>query len=156
MPEDVLAAQRPIRSPLAPAMLIGIPSIDKAHEELLWQLDRLMSNPDAPVNSEPFSEVLSQLGLAITAHFRDEENIFKALPMPEDLVASHVQAHTDILRQYAQLNFDLMNGMPLGRSGVLAKIREWILGHLLEHDLRIRDFLATPATAPGDRVEESR
>lgn len=155
MPEDVFDGRRPSRSPLAPALLIGISSIDKAHEELLWQLDRLMSDPDAPVDSEPFSEILSQLGLAITAHFRDEEKIFKALPMPADLAARHVQAHSDILRQYAQLNFDLMNGMPLGRSCVLAKIRQWILGHLLEHDLRIRDFLANPTPARGDRVEES-
>lgn len=155
MPEDIFTARRPIRSPLAPALLIGISSIDKAHEELLWQLDRLMIDPYAPVDSEPFSEILSQLGLAITAHFRDEEKIFKALPMPADLAARHVQAHSDILRQYAQLNFDLMNGVPLGRSSVLAKIRQWILGHLLEHDLRIRDFVENPTTARGDRVEES-
>lgn len=136
-------------------MLIGVRSIDEAHEELIGQLDLLMSDADALVDSVHFSEIFSQLGLAITEHFRDEEAVFKALPMPTDLVAGHIQAHNDILRQYTQINLDLMDGIRPGRADVLAMIRAWILDHLLEHDLVIRDYL-TEAAAVHDRIAEPR
>ena len=49
----------------APSLLIGVPEIDDEHDELIRQLDHLRGDPDALLESERFSEVLSQLGAQI-------------------------------------------------------------------------------------------
>lgn len=128
---------------LDPMLLIGVPVIDDEHRELARQLDELVGNPQDLPDSANFLETLSQLGGQINAHFNNEERFFKSLGMPEALVSSHVQAHTDILVQYTQLNIDLMQGKAPNRTDVLRLIKDWIIGHIARHDLIIRDYLPT-------------
>ncbi len=123
------------------SLLIGVPSIDQEHHDLVTQLESLITTTDAHPNSEHFSEIFSRLGQQITDHFVHEEEIFRALDMPADEVQDHVQTHTEILNQYVRLNIDLMEGQPLARSDVLRMIKRWIVDHVLQHDIRIRNYL---------------
>jgi hemerythrin len=58
-------------------------------------------------------------------------------------VAEHVEAHTAILEQYAQMNCDLMEGKTLGRSQALLEVKGWIIDHLHRYDSRIKLYLPT-------------
>jgi hemerythrin-like metal-binding protein len=127
-----------------PSMLIGVQSIDKEHYALLTQLNRLIENPLAEPASESFAEVLSQLGPQICAHFDSEERVLRSCGMPADEVAEHVEAHTEILEQYAQMNCDLMEGKALARSEAMREVKGWIIDHLRNYDSRIKLYLPTP------------
>ena len=129
--------------PLNPMLLIGVPAIDKEHGELARQLDALTANPQDQPDSANFLETLSQLGVQINTHFNNEERLFKSLGMPEALVSSHLRAHTDILVQYTQLNMDIMQKEVPDRADVLKLIKNWIIEHIVRHDLTIRDYLPT-------------
>lgn len=122
-------------------LLIGDPATDKEHIELVTQLDALIDNPDAHPRSEPFSEILSRLGTQISVHFDNEERLMNALGMPDDDLSRHVHAHSTILDEYSRLNFDLMEGKAFSQPAILALLKNWIIGHIVSHDLRIRDFL---------------
>jgi hemerythrin-like metal-binding protein len=128
---------------LETSLRIGLPSIDREHHALLSHLNRLLENPQQPA-SERFIDVLTRLGGEIDAHFRNEETVLGACGMPQPEVELHFQAHTEILEQYADLNYGLMNGEHFSRPDVLMMIQHWIIGHLMQHDLRIRDFLPAP------------
>ena len=130
-----------VTSHLHPSLLLGVPSIDSEHDDLVKQLDKLASQPDAIPNSERFTSILSQLADQINSHFTSEEKFFKSLPMPADEIASHVKAHTDILNQYAQLNFELMQGKALNRTDILVLIKSWIVEHVIRFDLNIKKYL---------------
>jgi hemerythrin-like metal-binding protein len=125
-------------------MLIGVQSIDKEHYTLLTQLNRLIENPLAEPASESFAEVLSQLGPQICAHFDSEERVLRSCGMPADEVAEHVEAHTEILEQYAKMNCDLMEGKTLARTEALREVKGWIIDHLRRYDSRIKLYLPTP------------
>jgi hemerythrin len=127
-----------------PSMLIGVHSIDKEHYALLTQLNRLIENPKAEPASETFAEVLSHLGPQISAHFDSEERVLKSCGMPANEVAEHVEAHTEILEQYARMNCDLMEGKTLARSDALREVKGWIIDHLRRYDSRIKLYLPTP------------
>jgi hemerythrin-like metal-binding protein len=124
-------------------MLIGVQSIDREHSSLITQLNRLIENPKAEPASESFVDVLSHLGPQISAHFDSEEGVLKSCGMPAHEVAEHVEAHTAILEQYAQMNCDLMEGKTLGRSQALIEIKGWIIDHLHRYDSRIKLYLPT-------------
>lgn len=124
-----------------PSMLIGVPSIDREHSALISQLNRLIENPLAEPDSESFAEILSLLGPQISSHFDDEEMVLKTCGMPAAEVAEHVEAHTEILEQYAQMNCDLMEGKPLSRSDALREVKDWIVDHLRRYDSRIKLYL---------------
>ena len=121
-------------------MLTGVPSIDREHDALLVQLNRLLDNPQTQPASDSFSEVLSCLGTQIVAHFDSEENILKSCGMPAEEVAAHVRAHTEILEQYARMNCDLMDGKAPTRPEALCTVKNWIIDHLWQYDSKIAGY----------------
>lgn len=133
----------PFRLDTDPPMLIGVPSIDREHYALITQINRLIENPLTEPASETFADVLSQIGPQIRFHFDSEEGLLKSCGMPADEVAEHVEAHTEILEQYALMNCDLMEGKPLTRSQALLQVKGWIIDHLRRYDSRIRQYLPT-------------
>ena len=134
-------------SNLEASLLIGVPAIESEYRQLFDRLDRLIADPTAPPDSEAFSALLSELGMMLLEHFRQEETQFQALGMPQDLVRGHIQAHTEIIDQYAQLNLDLMHGKSVDRTEALRMIQGWVLGHVAHHDLLITDYLPKPPSA---------
>ena len=127
-------------------LVLGVPAIDDEHGELARQLDELSAHPQDCPDSENFLETLSRLGGQINKHFDNEERFFSALGMPEALVSSHIQAHTDILVQYTQLNIDIMEKRTPDRTVVLTLAKNWIIEHIVRHDLMIRDYLPPDST----------
>ncbi len=132
--------------PLEFAIRIGLPVIDREHVTLVRQLDQLNADKDAHPGSEAFSEILSQLGRQINAHFDTEEEILRGCGMPSQVVLEHVQAHTEIIEQYARLNLDLMNGKHHSREEALGLVRRWIVDHVLTHDVKLSGYLAETPT----------
>jgi hemerythrin-like metal-binding protein len=126
-----------------PSLCVGIPSIDQEHHDLVRQLDRLINNTDVYPGTECFSELLSQLGALLKAHFFNEESLMNSIAMPAADVASHIQAHNHILEQYNRLNRSLMLGNRADRSEVVQMIKSWITDHIVHHDLKIRAYVPT-------------
>ncbi len=127
--------------PLEFAIRIGLPAIDRDHVALVKQLDQLNSHKEAHPGGDTFSEVLSQLGHQINAHFDSEEEILRSCGMPPELVLAHIQAHTEIIEQYTLLNLDLMAGKYCSREDALGLVRHWIVDHVLNHDVKISEYL---------------
>jgi hemerythrin-like metal-binding protein len=120
---------------------VGVKSIDRQHAALVDQLDRLQSNPDVHPGSDAFTDLMSRLGRQINVHFDHEEEILRTCGMPAEVVLQHFHAHTEILDQYARLNLDMMNGGQFSRDEALELIRQWIVDHVLHHDLKMVEFL---------------
>lgn len=132
-----------IMAGIDPSLVIGVPAIDQEHYELFKQFDALYGDIEAHPRSVTFSEIFSRMGQQISAHFDNEEKVFKSFEMPADDALSHVQAHTSILEQYVRLSLDLSASKALARSDFLAMFKQWVIDHVVTPDLRIRDFLPT-------------
>ncbi len=130
-----------IVSPLPQQLLIGIPSIDEEHQSLLAQLNELFQSPNDNPQSAQFSEDLSRLSSNLIDHFTNEERVMRSVGIPPDKLARHMDAHSAIIEQITQLSFDLMKRRRVDRVEVVARMKDWILGHLTEHDLDLRNYL---------------
>ena len=120
---------------------IGNPLIDSEHRALLRALGEITIASDTPAGRRDFYDVLSQFGGALSDHFAHEEALMRAIAMPDAAYAAHVQAHESIVEQYTVLNLELMQGRQAPRSNVRQLVRQWILDHIIYHDLAIRDRL---------------
>ena len=85
---------------------------------------------------------------AMLAHFDSEEAILRDCGMPAQTVLDHIRAHTEILDQYARLNLELMHGKAVSRDEALVMIREWIVEHVLNHDMKIAEYASAFASNP--------
>ena len=127
------------------SLLTGVPSIDQEHDALIVNLNAFLNNPKALIGSDTFSEYLSELGLQIMRHFKNEEKILVSSTMPSDEIKRHIRVHGKIIEQYIQLNQDLMAGKAVDRNQVLAMIKEWIVSHVISYDLKIREYVTDSA-----------
>ncbi len=125
-----------------PSLQIGLPLIDGQHAALIAELNRLILDQQAGWSTEVLVDVLSELGRALDDHFRCEEGLFSSLGMSGAEIDAHVAAHLEILSQYVELNLDLMR-QPQAHSAAhaLGLVRQWVVGHILSHDLRLRALL---------------
>jgi hemerythrin-like metal-binding protein len=126
-----------------PHLLIGEASIDNEHRRLFELLRCLKAMPGAAPNSTEFTDVLCRLIIDLPAHFRTEEKIIRSCGMPAAQVQEHLEAHLEIVRQFAELNLELMYRNPL-RADVLRMIGDWVINHITRHDLLLKDYLPTP------------
>ena len=120
------------------SLRVGLPAVDEQHQRLIDELNCLISDVQATPSSEAFAEVMTRLGTELDEHFEFEEGLFDELGLPAAEVDAHVAAHTEILRQYADLHLDLMRQKSLRRVDVLRQVRNWIVGHIATHDVKMR------------------
>ncbi len=134
-----VASAEPVR--FGPSLETGLPEIDRQHASLIAELNRLIAGQAEDGSTEVLVDVLSRLGHELDAHFRCEEQLFAALGMPCTEIDEHVAAHGQILSQYVDLNLELM-AWPHRQSGavVLGQVRQWVLGHIVAYDLRLREL----------------
>jgi hemerythrin len=120
----------------------GLPEIDRQHASLIAELNRLIADQPASGSTEVLVDVLSNLGRELDEHFRFEESFFAGLGMQGPEIDAHVAAHGEILSQYVELNLDLM-AQSHEHSGAraLGQVQQWVLGHILDYDLRMRELL---------------
>lgn len=131
-------------------MRLGVAEIDGDHQALLGLFARLCNARLATINSEVAGELLCQLGQAIFDHFTREELVMSRLPIPEELLRSHVADHTRIVEEYVALQQRVMVSPDTPIGSIVGVVGGWVVAHIEEHDLRIRDYLPSPQGEAGD------
>jgi 23S rRNA (guanosine2251-2'-O)-methyltransferase len=123
------------------SLRVGVPSIDREHLDLVAHLDRLQCQSRCePGNGCVFGGSQSP-GPADQCAFRQRGSDPPRLRHARaDRARDHIRAHTEILDQYARLNLELMHGKAVSREEALVMIREWIVEHVLNHDMKIAEY----------------
>ncbi len=131
---------------LLASLKIGDAVIDGDHERLFGELYRLrqqmLEGEAGSGGRSGFQATLGAIGGAMMAHFEHEERFLATLGMPASEVQSHLGAHREIVRQYAELNLRLLQDPSLDSEAVLTMVQEWIFYHLIRHDLKMRPYVA--------------
>ncbi|HEX5803008.1 MAG TPA: hemerythrin family protein [Azospira sp.] len=123
-----------------PSLIVGIPAIDHEHARLFAEIQRLIGPPAVRLDSAAFSEIVSRLWQQLAEHFANEEMIMARCGLPADELAEHRRVHWEILEQYTELQFELMSPAQLDQTEVLSRIRSWVVGHLLEYDMKLQPY----------------
>lgn len=132
----------PLRVVFDQSLIIGLPELDRQHHALVEELNRLIVDRKPTSSSEVLVDVLSRLGRQLDEHFRYEEGLFGSLGMHREERDAHAAAHQEILSQYVDLNLSLMRSAhDQPRAEMLSMVRQWVVGHIVAHDLRMRELL---------------
>ena len=130
------------------AFKVGHYQIDDEHANLLRVLNRLVQSPLSDVGLGSFDDIFGELGKTIIDHFNYEESVFKRLGMPDQEMQAHLQAHIDIIEDYSMLCIDQLDNVAPTRESRLSMVKQWIFGHIADHDLKLRPYFAKAAANP--------
>jgi hemerythrin len=130
-----------IRTTVTASLKVGMPSIDREHQELFADLDRLVRNPEGLPEPEHVSEMFSRLNRQLINHFESEEIAIKKTAMPPDEIAEHIEAHSRIVENLLQMSQSLDGGKVFDRGIIVGSVISWVVDHLLEYDTNISQYV---------------
>ncbi|MFT3847260.1 MAG: bacteriohemerythrin [Propionivibrio sp.] len=121
-------------------LAIGIEEIDRHHRELIGIRNKLVNccKLDNAPHTEIFHDILADLFEYSRTHFSAEEALMQSIEYPD--FDSHRNEHHEFIEQIVDLSIGVARD-PWVHTKALDVLTEWLVTHLLQTDLRIRDHI---------------
>jgi len=116
-------------------MLLGIPSIDEQHKQLVDMLNELYAGFKAGTAKNVIGPVLDRLIKYTATHFKHEEEIFDETGYPES--KHHKMEHENLVKRVleVQAKFNANHESILSQD-LMAFLRNWLVDHIMGTDRR--------------------
>ena len=117
----------------------GIVALDREHQELVTQVNKLYEAIRAKKGDEVLEDILAMLQNYVEKHFQHEEKLMEEYRFPG--LEEHRQIH-QALREDVEALKDKYGAEPAGLAQELFKfLRAWVLEHIVEIDKQYGAFL---------------
>lgn len=117
----------------------GISTIDEQHREIALLGEKMLQESELSLTSEEFGDYFASFWRLVADHFDAEEKIMQSLNLPDDVVQSHIQEHSELLEKLIQLN--VHSGAVSKHKNVADVTHEVInivVDHIIHFDLGLR------------------
>jgi hemerythrin len=127
------------------SLVTGSLRIDRHHQELFRQLNALSDAVKQGKGRDLIGRLLDFLGQYVIRHFDAEERLMEELNCPA--AAANKQAHAQFLSTYSSLRkqFDEAGAWPALVVQIHDLLSEWLLRHINEIDVQLRECCDCPA-----------
>lgn len=130
-----------------PKLAVGVRLIDRQHQELFRQVDRLLGAMEARRGRDEVARILAFLQQYVVDHFAAEERLMAAHRYPQ--AAGHRQQHGDFVKALLALGSEFEEAGPT--TSVAVNLNRVVCGWLRQHigtaDLSLGRFLASQGQA---------
>ncbi len=121
------------------SLSVGISEIDQQHQHLIEIINKLTDYEHIDVGSEIISDTLTDLTEYCSYHFDTEEQLMSEYYFPDLL--SHKSEHDKFKKQIVLFCIDTIHQNYNTPFKIFSFLNEWIKDHLLETDMKYKDFL---------------
>ncbi|WP_167730165.1 bacteriohemerythrin [Terasakiella sp. SH-1] len=127
--------------------LLGVQVIDEQHRQLCGWINTLHDHLSQKLSTQEITDTLNNLSDYTQEHFSFEEKTMHQAGYPE--FALHIKEHRTFLVKIEELmdEYLLLDEEDLEpfANKLTAYLKEWILHHIMEEDMKIRDVLQNSA-----------
>lgn len=117
---------------------VGVKTIDRQHQTLIDMINRIITDTDLTVRSEKMTEILTEMTRYAVEYFQSEEGLLAEFEYP------HLEEHKAQHREFRKKTMALCNATAAGVEAVpqilINFLREWLRSHVLEEDMKYKDF----------------
>jgi len=121
---------------------IGIDEIDEDHKKLVNLIQKLFGALISAQGADYVKTVFFELIDYTRYHFEREEEIFEKYNYSE--LEHHKQLHQDLIQQVLDISKELLSEGETEKvsDDFFEFLKHWLVDHILEEDLKFKDFLA--------------
>ena len=121
---------------------VGITEIDDDHKKLVSLLQKLFGALIAAQGAEYVKTIFFELIDYTRYHFEREEEIYKEYNYDE--LEHHKQLHQDLIQQVLDISKELLSEGETEKvsDDFFEFLKHWLVDHILNEDLKFKDFLA--------------
>ena len=117
---------------------VGVDEIDEQHKGFFRIINELIAAGNVPTKSESISNALDKLTKYADNHFKAEEKYMIQQGYPE--YPSHKEEHDQFKKKVATFCLDVMEGKAAVSDEMLSFLRNWLVHHILDTDLKSEPF----------------
>ncbi|NPA48695.1 MAG: hemerythrin family protein [Thermodesulfobacteria bacterium] len=121
-----------------PCYCIGDSKIDNQHRSLVSLLNFLYDRVQAACPKRLIDRVLMELVRYAEEHFQDEEDLMERIGFPE--LEHHRREHERLLMEVFAFKEKFDHGFAT-KMELLHFLRDWLINHVIDEDLKIRRYL---------------
>jgi len=121
-----------------PALETGDPLVDEQHRNIHMIFNELESASDRPGE---IMRVLELLLDHVVMHFDTEEALMRRVGYPTESMSEHVELHRELTEAARTKVLEFRSGELDGVKPLLDFLREWVVGHVHQHDRELIDFV---------------
>jgi hemerythrin-like metal-binding protein len=131
----------------SPQLVIGNAKIDGEHKELIRIANALLRSMSEGRSKNDFSKILHELREYTVFHFNNEEEFMRSMNYPD--IRKHMDEHTELKRKVKDFQRDIFLGQDVDFVRLREMLKGWLVGHILECDLKIKTFLLAQTESSG-------
>ncbi len=120
----------------------GNEQLDEQHRKWINfynQLDEIMNSSRQDELSKTRGEVLRKMYDYVDYHFHFEEEYMRSIGYPD--ADRHWRMHKDFRNRLYRVFRDHHEGVVVLNSEILDMIRNWLIGHIVKEDGKLREYL---------------
>lgn len=117
---------------------LGIQQFDEHHQHLVALLNNIFDAFIAHETTEKLGKILHELLAYCKYHFEEEEQWMRKFDFP--FFKEHVLQHEVFSREIEAFQKEFDGGNELIAPGILAYLRDWLIGHILHSDAKLGQF----------------
>ena len=121
---------------------IGIPIIDRQHEEIFDIYDQIVSISDLQkkYQDDEIKKVLYNLEDFLKVHFKIEEELLIKANYPH--IEQHIQQHQYFIEKVDEFVLSFQSDNPFLLKIILDFLKKWLLSHIMHSDFVYKDYIA--------------
>lgn len=128
------------------AYSIGVPSIDKEHQELVDIGNQLHERLRASAPEDDVKRIFAQLSECTILHIRNEEKTFVGTNYPRAALHTRKHQHLMVILACFETGFD-RTGRRVSIADQMNFLRDWLLDHIATEDRLLGQYLNAQADA---------
>lgn len=120
-------------------LYIGNPKIDDEHKQLIRIANSLLRAMKEGRSKNDFAKILHDLREYTVFHFTNEEEFMRSVGYPD--LNRHVDQHNQLKKKVKDFQYAIFHGEEVVHEQVRDLLKEWLVGHILECDLKIKAYV---------------
>ena len=134
------------------SLSIGVDKIDDEHRHLIKLINAVVAIAKESGSKKEFVKAMSLLREYTVIHFDNEENYMESIEYPH--LFEHSQDHKVLKSSVKDFQARLYREEKIEYKEVLDFLKDWLVGHLLGHDMKIKEYMEEMADSEPDVEEE--
>lgn len=136
------------------SLSLGIYRIDSQHMQLIEVANDFLDSARQGHDQEAVQKTLARLREYTVNHFRDEEAYMKEIHYPRR--GEHEGEHRNLVHRVKQFQRDLYKHRDITIDTLRDFLREWLVGHIINSDLKIAEWLRAEEERKAAEREDSK
>ncbi|WP_319470963.1 bacteriohemerythrin [uncultured Pseudodesulfovibrio sp.] len=132
---------------------VGVPLIDDQHKELIRIVNGLMKGIARGSSPNTINNILGKLREYTVFHFNSEEKLMEEMRYPDR--GEHEIEHRRLKTNVKEFQRRIYKKTDVSPTEVFDFLKEWLLTHILSHDINFANFIRDKQSKDTEPAEET-